>query len=190
MLTVDLVFADGTCDFAVCRRLEGRERDMDPRGPMPVANCSPAPALSCPSAFGDQFMPVPTFLQAIYDAYREKRLEDVLSSVDDEFRFIIHLPEELFPGGNRPRDRDETTQIMRHYMEAYDFLTYDPGPIIVTADKATAQPHVRLRHKKSGKILETKFRHLWHIQNGKVVVLEESFDLPVIEAFLKSVSEV
>lgn len=134
-------------------------------------------------------MAVPTVLQAIYDAYREKRLEDVLSSVDDDFRFIIQLPEELFPGGNKPRDKAETGEIMRYYMESYDFISYDPGPIIVTGDKATAQPHVRLRHKRSGKVLDTKFRHLWHIKNGKVVVLEESFDLPVIEAFLKSVSE-
>lgn len=135
-------------------------------------------------------MPVPTFLQAIYDAYREKRIEDVLSSVDDEFRFVIHLPQELFPGGDKPRDKAETAQIIRHYMEAYDFLSYEPGPIIVTGDKATAQAHVRLRHKKSGKILETKFKHLWHIQNGKAVMLEESFDVPVIAAFLKSIAEV
>lgn len=135
-------------------------------------------------------MGVPALLQAIYDAYREKRLADVLSAFDDtEFRFVMHVPDSVVPGGDKPRDKAETAELLRHYMDTYDFLAYDPGPIIVTGDRATAQPQVRYRHKPTGKVLETKFKHLWHFESGKVVRLEESPDIEHIEAFLKAIAE-
>ena len=134
-------------------------------------------------------MSVPALLQAIYEAFREKRLDDALSSLGDEFHYILHVPETVSPGGAEPRDKASTAEFFARVMETYDFLSYDPGPIIISGDHASAQPHVRLRHVKTGKELETKVSHRWHIKDGKVVALEESHDVPRLEAFIKSVKD-
>lgn len=134
-------------------------------------------------------MGVPALLQAIYDAYRDKRLADVLSRLDDNFVLIVHLPEEIVPGGDQPRNKAAAEDIFRYFMDTFDFLSYDPGPIIVTGDRATAQPKIRYRHKPTGKILETTFRHVWQIRDGKVVALESSHDLARLRDFMDSIRD-
>src|SRR5665647_1696907 len=104
-------------------------------------------------------MDTAALLQSIYKAYREKRLADVLALLCDEFRFTIHLPEDTIPGGDRARSKAETALMLRELMETYDFLVYEPGPIIVTDDRASAQPEIKYRHKRSGKVLDTKLFH-------------------------------
>ena len=49
-------------------------------------------------------MPTSTaaLLQALYTAYREKRLADVLAHLSDDFRFTLHLPSDAMPGAGAP----------------------------------------------------------------------------------------
>lgn len=134
-------------------------------------------------------MDTTTLLQAIYKAYREKRLADTLSYLDDDFRLIVHLPEEATPGGNRPRSKAESALLFQGFLNDYDFVSYDHGPIIVIGDRATAHPHIRYRHKRTGKVLDTKLAHSWCVRDGKALVLEERYDVPVVQAFMQSLAE-
>jgi ketosteroid isomerase-like protein len=136
-------------------------------------------------------MPMDTasLLQAIYKAYRENRVADMLGYCDEDFCYVVHLPEQALPGGSKPRNKSETAAAIAHFMETYDLLAYDPGPIIATDHKATVQPHIRIRDKRTGKVLETKFTHNWRVKDGKAIALDEVHDLPKVEAFLKSIAE-
>lgn len=128
-------------------------------------------------------------LQAIYKAYREHRLADVLAKFDDSFRLIVHLPEDAVPGGEKPRNKTETAELLDYFHSTYDILAYDPGPIIVTGNRASVQPQVRYRDKKTGEVLDTKLTHTWRIQRGMATDLEERHDVVKVLAFLKRVSE-
>jgi ketosteroid isomerase-like protein len=130
-----------------------------------------------------------TLLRAIYTAYREKRLADLMTLLDPEFRFVVHLPEAALPGGNKVRNLAETREILEHLIDTYEFVAYDPGPIIVSAGRATVQPQIRFRDKKSGKLLETQLSHAWRFKDGKASELEERHDVAKILAFLKSAAE-
>jgi ketosteroid isomerase-like protein len=128
-------------------------------------------------------------LHALYTAYREKRLADVMAHLDPDFRFVVHLPEAALPGGAKVRNLAETREILQHLIDTYDFVAYDPGPIIASAGRATVQPRIRFRDKKSGKLLETQLSHVWRFRDGKAAELEEHHDVPKILAFMKSVAE-
>jgi len=134
-------------------------------------------------------MDAATLLQTLYRAHREKRLADVLDLLDADFRYVVHLPEEALAGADKPRNKAETAELFQYLMETYDFLSYDPGPIIVTENQATAHPQIRFRHKKTGKLLETKLGHTWTVKGGKAVALDERHDVEKVLAFLKSVTE-
>ena len=97
-------------------------------------------------------------LQNIYRCYREKRLADIVDLLSDDFRFHAHLPEDG-DGDGRPRSRAEIALMVHKFMDQYDILAFDPGPIIVTNNIASAQAEAKFRHKKSGKVLETRFFH-------------------------------
>lgn len=130
-----------------------------------------------------------TLLQAIYKAYREKRLADAISYLADDFRLVVHLPEDALPGGDRPRSKAEAALLFQGFINDYDFLAYDQGPIIVAGDFATSQPQIRYRHKKTGKIIETRLSHTWHVRDGKARLLEERHDIPRVQAFIKSLTD-
>ena len=134
-------------------------------------------------------MDTTSLLQAIYKAFREKRLADAISHLADDFRLVVHLPEDALPGGERPRSKAESALLFQGFLNDYDFLAYDHGPIIVTGDRATAQPHIRYRHKKTGKVLETKLAHTWCVRDGKAVGLEEHYDVAHVQGFLKSLND-
>jgi ketosteroid isomerase-like protein len=134
-------------------------------------------------------MDTTSLLQAIYKALRERRLADAISYLAEDFHLVVHLPEEAMPGGNRPRSKAESTLLFQSFLNDYDLVAYDHGPIIVAGDRATTQPQIRYRHKKTGRVLDTKLSHTWSVKDGKAVALEERYDVPVVQAFLKSLGE-
>jgi ketosteroid isomerase-like protein len=125
-------------------------------------------------------------LQNIYRCYREKRLAEIVNLLSDDFKFKAELPDDLY-GEARPRSRAEIALMVHNFMEQYDILAFDPGPIVVTDNRASAQAEVKFRHKKSGKVLETRFLHDWLVADGKALELEQRHDLDQLRAFLKSV---
>jgi hypothetical protein len=92
-------------------------------------------------------------------------------------------------GGRRSRSRAETAILVHKFMEEYDILAFDTGPIIVTDNLASAQAQVKFRHKRSGKVLETRFIHDWRIADGKACELEQRHDLNQLKAYLRSVGD-
>ena len=92
-------------------------------------------------------------------------------------------------GDSRPRSRAEIALMAHKFMDQYDILAFDPGPIIVTNNVASAQAAAKFRHKKSGKVLETRFFHDWTIADGKATELRQRHDREQLKAFLASVDD-
>jgi ketosteroid isomerase-like protein len=126
-------------------------------------------------------------LQNIYRCCREKRLAEIVNLLGDDFKFKAELPDDL-DGEARPRSRAEIALMVHNFMEQYDILAFDPGPITVADDRASAETDVKFRHKKSGKVLETRFVHDWRVADGKALELEQRHDLNQLRAFVKSVN--
>jgi ketosteroid isomerase-like protein len=126
-------------------------------------------------------------LQNIYRSYREKRLAEIVNLLSDDFKFKAELPDDL-DGVTRARSRAELALMVHNFMEQYDILAFEPGPIVVTDNRASAEAEVKFRHKKSGKVLETRFLHDWTVADGKALELEQRHDLEQLRAFLKSVN--
>jgi ketosteroid isomerase-like protein len=125
-------------------------------------------------------------LQEIYRCYREKRLADIVDLLSDDFKFTALLPEDAL---SRSRSRAETALLTHKFMEQYDVLAFEPGPITVADGVASAEATARFRHKKTGKVLDTTFVHNWRVANGKAFELEQTHDVEALKAFLESIGE-
>ena len=142
-----------------------------------------------PSQGRKTHMDTAALLNAIYKAYGEKRVADMLDYLDEDFHWVVHLSEAAFPGGDKPRNKAETAATIDYIMATYDLLAYDPGPIIAADGKATVQPQIRIRDKRTGKELETKLTHTWRVRDGHAVELDERHEVAKVEAFFKSISD-
>lgn len=130
----------------------------------------------------------PALLQTIYAAYREKRLADVLANLADDFGFTIHLPSDALPGAGVPHGKADTATLLEGLIATYDFLLYEPGPIMVTGDQAAVRVRIRYRHKTTGEVIETTLGHFWRIRDGKAAQLDEYHDVQHVLSFLSKVA--
>ena len=130
----------------------------------------------------------PALLQTIYTAYREKRPVDVLAHLADDFRFTIHLPADALPGAAVPHGKADTAKLLEGLIATYDFLTYEPGPIMVTGDEAAVRVRICYRHKATGQVIETTLGHFWRVRDGKAAQLDEYHDVQHVVSFLTKVA--
>ena len=130
----------------------------------------------------------PALLQTIYTAYREKRLADVLALFTDDFQFTLHLPAESLPGAGAPHGKADTAKLLEGLIATYDFLMYEPGPIMVTGDQAAVRVRIRYRHKATGEVIETTLGHFWRIRADKAAQLDEYHDVQHVLSFLTKVA--
>jgi len=126
-------------------------------------------------------------LQEIYRCFREKRLADIVDRLSDDFKFRAELPHSSPEERQRPRSRAEIALMAHQSMSQFDILRFEPGPITITGDLASANTDVKFRHKKTGKVLETRFQHVWRIAGGKACALEQRHDLAALTAFAESI---
>jgi ketosteroid isomerase-like protein len=126
-------------------------------------------------------------LQNIYRCYREKRLAEAVSLLSDDFQFKSNIADDPIEP-QRPRSRAELTLLAHKFFEDYDILLLEPAAII--ADQGTASAHLSgtFRHKKTGRVFETTFRHDWRFTNGKICELQQHHDDNGWLEFLKSLS--
>lgn len=127
-------------------------------------------------------------LNRIYALYREKRLDDVMALVADDFRFTVHLPSGSVPGAGVSHGKAATTAMLQAFMDSYKFLTYDPGPILAEGNLAASRPVIRYRHKGTGDIIETRLAHFWTLRDGVPISLDEYHDVANVQAYLTKLS--
>ncbi|MFA5899950.1 MAG: nuclear transport factor 2 family protein [Hyphomicrobium sp.] len=124
----------------------------------------------------------------IYKCYSEKRLAEAVSLLSDDFIFKSDLPDDpLEP--KRPRSRAELTLMAHKFLEEYDILSFEPGQITINDSSATVRPECTFRHKKSGKVLQTRFEHNWRIDGGKLSELYQRHDGDQLRTFIASLDD-
>jgi ketosteroid isomerase-like protein len=115
-------------------------------------------------------------LRDLYRYCREKRLADAMALLGDDFKFRTNVPDDPTDPA-RPRSRAEVTLLAHKFFEEFDILALEPAIIVVGDDGvASARLDVTLRHKKSGKRIETNFLHDWLFSDGKFNELREELD--------------
>jgi ketosteroid isomerase-like protein len=125
-------------------------------------------------------------LHEFYRCYRERRLAEAVALLSDDFLFKAHIPNAPHDP-LRPRSRAEFTLICHKFLDAYDILTFEPGPFTLFDGVASAPALGVFRHKKTGRMLELTFRHTWRVVNGKLTELIQEYDVEKVQAFLKDV---
>lgn len=147
----------------------------------------------CPDAAGGtggvatpKAMDTATLVHNVYRCYRERRLAELVGLLSDDFQFRADLPDDPIDP-TRPRSRAELTLLAHKFLEEFDILAMEPGPIQVDGDIASVELHSVYRHKRTGKILDTTFHHEWRVADGKARELRQQHDLEQLQAYTKAI---
>jgi ketosteroid isomerase-like protein len=120
---------------------------------------------------------------ALYDAWRNGRLDFVLDRLDDEIEHTIHIPPAMNPIGGSVHGRAATAERLAAIGRDYEILAFENDKIVADGNEARTQVRLRYRHRQTGEEIETVSEHHWRLENGRVVMFEEFHDIDAVRAF-------
>src|SRR5262245_42392125 len=127
-------------------------------------------------------------LRRLYERYYDGDLDSVAAQLPASFQFRMNLPSGSFPWASQDLDRASSLEMFRGLIDSYDFLAIDVGPILTDGSRAFVRPHIHYRHKLTGDPIETTLMHVWTLEDGRPVRLEEFHDVDCTLAHLRRIA--
>ncbi len=128
-------------------------------------------------------------LEAMYASWAAKDLNAVLSCCSDDIVFAIHVPPEIMPFAGETRGKAALVPRLQMILDDFDFLEYRPIFINDEGDTFHSQVRYHFRHKKTQLDIAGTMRHVWRVEDDKIVRLEEFHDTPRVGAFFELLAE-
>lgn len=105
--------------------------------------------------------------------WREDRLEDALSGLEEDFEWVV--PDH--PEGAVRHGPDSVIEFFREWSEPWDELELDWEIEQIGSDRGLASIDMRGRGHGSGVPTEMRFFQLWTFRNGRAVRMELYWDV-------------
>jgi len=98
-------------------------------------------------------------------------------------RYTLHAEEGPLAG--TASTIDELTSRLEQFLAVFDFMAYVVDN--VRADGPTVRTSIVYwyRHKTSRLELHGRYRHVWHVDNGRIVSCDEYHDAAALDAFMR-----
>lgn len=129
--------------------------------------------------------PAKAILADIYDAWRAHDLDWLASYLPADFNHTLNIPEDMLATGGHRSGKEAALRRLGEIFDGFDAQYLEPGDIAINGEQALVTVHTRCRHRRSGKWLETRKKHIWRLEDGWPVDLYELYDLAQFEAFIK-----
>lgn len=127
-------------------------------------------------------------VERAYSAWRARDLANLLSLYSDDVVFALHIPADVMPIGGETRGKVAVGAALQGLIDGYDLLAYEPGVVHVNNAAANAEVHFRYRHRQTGDVIDSRMRHQWLVNDGKVQRLDEWHDLTTVREFVSRVT--
>jgi ketosteroid isomerase-like protein len=126
--------------------------------------------------------------EQLYVAWKVRDLPSVLALLSDDVVFALHIPASVLPVGGETKGKPAVAAALQTFLDTYEFLAYEPGPVTVDGERANAEVHFRYRQRATGEVIDSRLLHSWVVEAGKVTRLDEWHDLPGVRAFFDRVA--
>jgi ketosteroid isomerase-like protein len=127
-------------------------------------------------------------IEGAYAAWQARNLPALLALLADDMVFALHVPADVLPIGGETRGKTAVAAVLQGLLDGYDFLAYEPSPVIVDGARVESEVRFQYRQKATGEVIDSRLHHRWSIADGKVTRLEEWHDLPTVRAFFDRVA--
>ncbi len=75
-------------------------------------------------------------IDAIYEAFRQARIDFVLNAIDDDVEFISYSPVEIFPFLGHHRGKAAMAEVLKSGYGQFEFITYQPVFTVCEGEEA------------------------------------------------------
>jgi ketosteroid isomerase-like protein len=125
-----------------------------------------------------------TIVEAAIRAWFLQDVDTTLAYCHDDVCYVIHGPPEA-KFARQYCGKGEVRAYLNSVCDAWDFIFMEPTGVTNDGNMVREITRFRSRHKASGDILESVKRHVWIVEGGRIVRVDEFQDTPFMRAFLK-----
>jgi ketosteroid isomerase-like protein len=73
-------------------------------------------------------------------------------------------------------DRDEFRATLVALLSEFEMLRYDLVEVIASGERAATRVDLRMRHRQTGRMVDTQLAGFWTVRDGKITSLDEWHD--------------
>ncbi len=103
--------------------------------------------------------------------------------------YTLNVSPDLHALGGETSGWDAVNAKMLGIREHFEYLVYRPRIFTVQGNQVRARIEFMYRHRATGEMLTGTFRSVLSVEDGMVVRVDEFVDAPLIEAFMRLVSQ-
>ncbi len=128
---------------------------------------------------------IPLVLEAAYASWAARDIDAFLACFADDLLYANHMSPEHVPFAGIVRGKTEFKRQLQKILDDFDIIYYKPVQITPDGESVRAQTEFRYRHRTTGLTYEGRLRHLWQVENDKVVRFDEFHDGERTRAFFE-----
>jgi ketosteroid isomerase-like protein len=125
-----------------------------------------------------------TLLTDFYDAWRAHDLDLMGTYLPDDFSHSLNIPTKMLAVGGARQGKGASLRRLAEIFQGFDTQYLEPSRLIMRDSQAILEVHTRCQHRASGVWLDTRKQHVWLLEDGWPVKLQEFYDLEQFEAFM------
>lgn len=125
-------------------------------------------------------------VQDLYGAFGRGDGPAILALLDEDVDWFFNGPREEIPFAGRRRGHKEMIEFFQIIGETCEILEFGPDEILTMSDQVLVLGHERVRVRKTGRVFESEWAHVFKVVDGKVVKLREYYDTTSIAAAFKA----
>jgi ketosteroid isomerase-like protein len=104
------------------------------------------------------------------------------------FELAWHVPQDVWFFAGSSTGISAYLDKMAVFNAQFEQLRYQPALLGIDGDQVRGKVEFRIRHRKTGYIIDGACRQIARVRGGRVVALDEYHDVERIKAFMKMVS--
>ncbi len=112
-------------------------------------------------------------------------IDGALALMAEHSVYALYISGDLLPFAGETAGRDNIAVALRQMRADYEYLLYRPLALTEKGDEVRYQVEFMYRHRRSGEVLNGRFRMVMRIENGLIVRTDEYHDRAKVEAFLR-----
>jgi ketosteroid isomerase-like protein len=112
-------------------------------------------------------------------------IDSALALIAEHSVYALYISGELLPFAGETAGRHNIAGALRQMRADYEYLLYRPLALTEKGDEVRYQVEFMYRHRRSGEVLNGRFRMVMRIEDGLIVRTDEYHDRAKVEAFLR-----
>ena len=125
-------------------------------------------------------------VQDLYGAFGRGDMPAILDLLDEDVDWFFNGSREEIPFAGRRRGHQEMIEFFQIIGETCEVLEFGPSEIKAMDDQVLVLGRERVRVRKTGRVFESEWAHLFKVDQGRVCQLREYNDTAPIAAAFKT----